>query len=167
MLEFFPEEEEIQIHNSTLFACFSRLFSQPRKLSRNASCQNMTYTTRTETSTCEKEIHDHWNIQFLGGTKQTLIHCGCARKRPQFSWHCSHGQKAVYQALRIHSILGLKHSYTELDYRMWLGLIGTPHAYGMMLTSITADIFLIVQSLLGLFVYLLGQLYKWVTRGQF
>lgn len=29
MLEFFPEEKEIQIHNSTLFACFSRLYFQP------------------------------------------------------------------------------------------------------------------------------------------
>ena len=57
MLEFFPEE--IQIHNSTLFACFSKLYFQPWKLSRRASCQNMTYTTGTETSTCEKEIHDH------------------------------------------------------------------------------------------------------------
>jgi hypothetical protein len=28
MLEFFPEDEEIQIHNSTLFSCFSKaLFS--------------------------------------------------------------------------------------------------------------------------------------------
>lgn len=44
MLEFFPEEEEIQIHNSTSFACFSRLYFQPWKLAHNDSCQYMTYT---------------------------------------------------------------------------------------------------------------------------
>ena len=54
MLEFFPKAE-IQIHNSTLFACFSKLDFQPWRLSRSASCQNMTYTTGTETSTCERQ----------------------------------------------------------------------------------------------------------------
>ena len=58
MLEFF-QKEEIQIHNSTLFVCFSKLDFQPWRLSRSASCQNMTYITGTETSTCEKQIHDH------------------------------------------------------------------------------------------------------------
>lgn len=58
MLEFF-QKEEIQIHNSTLFVCFSKLDFQPWRLSRNASCQYMTYITGTETSTCEKQIHDH------------------------------------------------------------------------------------------------------------
>lgn len=125
MLEFFPKEE-IQIHNSTLFACFSKLDFQPWRLSRSASCQNMTYTTGTETSTCEKQtmtikISSPW----VGPKKERkLFHWDCARKRLQLSWHCSHGQKAVWHALGIHSIaLTLKHSYAELDHiygSVWL-----------------------------------------------